>query len=629
MTVERPMEDEVTQLALRVEKARGRLAYQFDPALTEALSESELQAERELAERIREQDREQRWKEVQAAAVASDQARQTAEVIAKADMRDLLLARKAIAAQRRESSPHAKLASLYRHRSWSLRALAGVVAAGMLWSAVNVQQNIAPGGPSDPLFWFSYLLEGMISVCLIIIMIGTNKVAEWGVVDNRRQVAAAEMALLSLTVLLNTYPYMRAGQWYEVGVHAIAPVMIGVALLIHDAASARYGLAIYRATEQVRELPDPAEQIRNSLPSLVAVRARGPIDMVPRTAAEYEIAEQIDLAVEGPVDPETGEPLTLDESLEVPAEGELAEVVHPEQQDEESSAPATEKRQATEAVPAADPARNGIAMKGVASADGRSTGVDGQAVRANGQVTSAVTTPAAGKPAAATETAAVTVKPATGAAASKSAARSSVPATPAKPAAVTAEPVAAKVPAASAPPTQPVGKPAAQPVVAAAGKSATAKPTAAKQAAAKPATVRSAAVQSAAQPVAARSAAPVATPVRSAGFNGAPASTRTVTARQEIAPARTLVPQAPAPKPETAVPDSRAMAKDSRTMSSRSKKKERPAPPPDPDGAYHEVVRSSGIYDTGQFRIAEALEQELAEMAEARRRARSSRQRLS
>ncbi|WP_067855562.1 hypothetical protein [Nocardia shimofusensis] len=633
MTVERPMEDEVTQLALRVEKARGRLAYQFDPALTEALSESELQAERELAERIREQDREQRWKEVQAAAVASDQARQTAEVIAKADMRDLLLARKAIAAQRRESSPHAKLASLYRHRSWSLRALAGVVAAGMLWSAVNVQQNIAPGGPSDPLFWFSYLLEGMISVCLIIIMIGTNKVAEWGVVDNRRQVATAEMALLSLTVLLNTYPYMRAGQWYEVGVHAIAPVMIGVALLIHDAASARYGLAIYRATEQVRELPDPAEQIRNSLPSLVAVRARGPIDMVPRTAAEYEIAEQIDLAVEGPVDPETGEPLTLDESLEVPAEGELAEVVHPEQ-DEESPAPAVEKRPAAEAVPAADPARNGIAMK-EASANGRPTRVNGQAVSADGQVASAVTKPAAAKPAAtkpaATKsaaaaepaaTASAVAKPAAGSAASKSAAQSSAPAPAkaapvAKPAAVTASP--AKVPAASAQPTQPVKKPATQPVSATAG----------KPAATKPATVQSTAVQPVAQSVAARPAAPVTKPVRSAGFNDAPASARPVTARQDIAPARASVPQVPAPKPETAVSDSRAMAKDSRTMSSRSKKKERPAPPPDPDGAYHEVVRSSGIYDTGQFRIAEALEQELAEMAEARRRARSSRQRLS
>lgn len=266
MTVEPPIEDDVTQLAQRVEHARSRLAYQFDPALTEALSESELQAERELAERIREQERGQRWKEIQAVAAANDRARQTTEQIEKADMRDLLLARKAIAAQRRESSPHAKLASLYRHRSWSLRALAGVVGAGMLWSAVNVQQNIAPTGPSDPLFWFSYLLEGMISVCLIIIMIGTNKVAEWGVVNNRKQTAAAEIALLALTVGLNTYPYLRVGDWYDVGVHAVAPVMIGVALLIHDAASARYGMAILRATEQVRVLPDPAAQIRNSLP---------------------------------------------------------------------------------------------------------------------------------------------------------------------------------------------------------------------------------------------------------------------------------------------------------------------------------------------------------------------------
>ncbi|WP_328392534.1 hypothetical protein [Nocardia sp. NBC_00416] len=266
MTVEPPLEDDVTQLAQRVEHARGRLAYQFDPALTEALSESELHAERELAERIREQERGQRWKEIQSVASHNDRARQTTEQIEKADMRDLLLARKAIAAQRRESSPHAKLASLYRHRAWSLRALAGVVGSGMLWSAVNVQQNIAPTGPSDPLFWFSYLLEGMISACLIIIMIGTNKVAEWGVINNRKQTAAAEIALLTLTIGLNTYPYLRLGEWYDSAVHAVAPVMIGVALLIHDAASSRYGMAILRATEQVRVLPDPAEQIRNSLP---------------------------------------------------------------------------------------------------------------------------------------------------------------------------------------------------------------------------------------------------------------------------------------------------------------------------------------------------------------------------
>ncbi|MET8423235.1 hypothetical protein ACFXPS_02395 [Nocardia sp. NPDC059091] len=281
MTIEHPREDEVTQLAQRVEKARGRLAYQYDPALTDALSETELVAERDLAERIREQERAQRWKQAEAAASAADRARQTTIEIEKADIRDLLLARKAIAAQRRESSPHAKLASLYKHRAWSQRALAGVVAAGMLWSAVNVQHNIAPGGASDPLYWFSYLLEGMISVCLVIIMIGTNKVAEWGVIDSRRQVVVAEFALLGLTVMLNTYPYLKNGSWYEVAVHAIAPVMIGVALLIHNAAAGRYGLAIVRATDQIRDLPDPGEQIRRSMPTVVSWPGRPSPSAVP------------------------------------------------------------------------------------------------------------------------------------------------------------------------------------------------------------------------------------------------------------------------------------------------------------------------------------------------------------
>lgn len=265
MSFEITPDDEVRQLAQRVEKARGKMAYQFDPALTEVLSEDELTAERQLAERIRVEDRGQRWKHIESTAAAADRARLTAEEIEKADMRDLLMARKAIAAQRRESSPHAKLASLYRHRAWSLRALAGVVACGMLWSAVNVQHNLAPGGASDPLFWFSFLLEAMISVCLVIIMIGTNKVAEWGILDSKWQVYAAEFALLALTIGLNTYPYVRDADWYGAAVHAVAPVMIGVALLIHNAASYRYGLAIHRATEQLHNMPDPAETIRQNL----------------------------------------------------------------------------------------------------------------------------------------------------------------------------------------------------------------------------------------------------------------------------------------------------------------------------------------------------------------------------
>ncbi|WP_225724727.1 MULTISPECIES: hypothetical protein [unclassified Nocardia] len=364
MTIEHPLEDEVTQLAKRVERARGRLAYQFDPALTEALSEDELRAERELAERIRDQDRDQRWKQTQAAAAAADRARHTTEAIEKADMRDLLMARKAIAAQRRESSPHAKLASLYRHRSWSLRALAGVVAAGMLWSAVNVQHNIAPGGPSDPLYWFSYLLEAMISVCLIIIMIGTNKVAEWGVLDSRRQVVTAEIALLALTVTLNTYPYIRSGAWFDAAVHAVAPVMIGVALLIHDAASSRYGFAIARATDQVRELPDPAEQIRRTLPA-VAYRLSRPALAAASVAAESE-PDALEAATEDDADDDA--PQTVEIELEA-VEAALDEERPAKSNGRAPKAPMVAEKSLPKAVE--KPALNGNGKKSVPATNGK------------------------------------------------------------------------------------------------------------------------------------------------------------------------------------------------------------------------------------------------------------------
>ncbi|MBF6210188.1 hypothetical protein IU433_00100 [Nocardia puris] len=574
MTIEHPIEDEVTQLARRVEKARGRLAYQFDPALTEALSEDELHAERELAERIREQERAQRWKEVQAAASASDRSRLTAEEIAKADMRDLLVARKAIAAQRRESSPHAKLASLYRHRAWSLRALAGVVGAGMLWSAVNVQQNIAPGGPSDPLFWFSYLLEGMISVCLIIIMIGTNKVAEWGVMDNRGQVAAAEIALLGLTVGLNTYPYVRAGEWYEVGTHAIAPVMIGVALLIHDAASARYGLAIARATEQIRDLPDPAEEIRRRL---ISLRPTPPPELVappePRQALaaaedhvevlDEEVPDEVDDAVEDFAE-EMPDPAPVAEKRVVAAESGRREV----EAEEPRRVSAATRPTVAESEPVEpefvdpEPVRT-VAAKSVKTVAAKSATPKPVAA----SKTAKSVAPAAKRVAAAAEPVAATPKPA---------APKPVAPEPIAPEPITAKPVPEKV----------------------------FEPTPVKSAASEPVS------------------AAVTEPVRSAPKPAAKVATRTAVTpepapRAEDTVAKVSARTSAAKTARTEAPGREAPAEPARAG------KERTVPPPDPGGAYHEVVRSTGIYDTGQFRIADALERELQEMQEARRRARS------
>ncbi|QIS03119.1 hypothetical protein F5X71_13085 [Nocardia brasiliensis] len=520
MTIQHPIEDEVTQLAKRVEKARGRLAYQFDPALTEALSEDELQAERELAERIRGQDRGQRWKEAQAAASAADRARQTTEAIEKADMRDLLMARKAIASQRRESSPHAKLASLYRHRAWSLRALAGVVGAGMLWSAVNVQQNIAPGGADDPLFWFSYLLEGMISVCLIIIMIGTNKVAEWGIVDNRKQVVAAEVALLSLTVTLNTYPYVRAEQWYDAGVHAVAPVMIGVALLIHDAASARYGLAIHRATEQVRDLPDPAEQIRRTLPPIASYRMdRRTSDVMAASAiAELTVEPEPDPIAELGAGPSTA---VVDPEIDVVVQDEAA---------------AAEKK----------PAATGSAFRSVPAFEASSTY---EKLAALDKLVEADSGAFPAKPESARPAGDSELRPATNGATVETAATAN------------AEANTAELPAAKSKPAAATEKRAADPKPAAAT---------AKNGAAKPATA-------------------------------------------EVTPAK--------PAPAVTKPASAAQSASATTAAIKRQETEKPGGATDAkDG-----LPTPEIHDTGQFRIAEILEQELAELQAARRRARTNR----
>src|SRR5690606_32399987 len=121
-----------------------------------------------------------------------------------------------------------------------LRGLTVIAGFAMVYSAFTVQQNIAPdGGPSNPLFWLSYGLEALISGMLIAIMLTESDTSE----DDDKAKASTqglsvsmkmrlgEAALLAVTLVLNTYPYVKKGEWFNAGVHAIAPVMIGVALV--------------------------------------------------------------------------------------------------------------------------------------------------------------------------------------------------------------------------------------------------------------------------------------------------------------------------------------------------------------------------------------------------------------
>ncbi|MEU2043675.1 hypothetical protein, partial [Nocardia niwae] len=235
----------------RVRTARERLAHQADPALTAALSEAELAANRAVAERIREHERLERLAQVETAESTAEQVRRAHAEILRADAQDLVTARRALAEQRRQASPHAQLANLYRIKKWSGRALAGVVAAAMVWSAVNVQHNVAPGGATDPLYWASYLLEGLISTVLVVFMVSGNAVARWKITEGETLIRWTEAVLLAATITLNTYPYLRVHAWFDAAVHAVAPIMIGVALVAQDAVSKRLGAAIAVASAEV------------------------------------------------------------------------------------------------------------------------------------------------------------------------------------------------------------------------------------------------------------------------------------------------------------------------------------------------------------------------------------------
>ncbi|MFD6391545.1 hypothetical protein [Nocardia sp. NPDC060259] len=263
MSDDRSMEDavsspntEITALAQQVATARGKLPLQHDTALYDALSDSEIRAERELAEWIRAQRRKQRRRAVADELAAEQRDRRTGRLIRRTDEADARWHRKALAARRRVSSADARLAQLYRRAEWSSRALIGVVVLGMVWAGVNVQHNLVPSGDmSDPLYWLSFGIEAMISIPIITIMVAATTAARWGRELERGKVLVFELALLGTTVALNAGPHLAAGSFGRAAEYSIAPVMVGVVIWLHAWVSARYALLIESASV---ELPGDA-----------------------------------------------------------------------------------------------------------------------------------------------------------------------------------------------------------------------------------------------------------------------------------------------------------------------------------------------------------------------------------
>ncbi|MBH0780358.1 hypothetical protein [Nocardia bovistercoris] len=294
-----PPSGDVAALAEQLSTARGRLELLGGDAadvLAEVPSEAELAETRELAEWRRAQLREADRAELASQLTAAAKIRDAEAKIRDADIRDAVGARMALADQRRADSPASTIAELRRYGQGFRYGGAVVIAIGMIWSAVNVQQNIAPGGPGDPMFWVSYMVEAMISGLLVMVAVGTAKHREAAGLEPSPGLKWAEFGLFALTFVLNTYPYLAATHWYQASLHGVAPGLIGGALWImhylgRDNTRSREIVAHRIGDDLATQLPDLRALHTHTVRTVTTTAPQAPaVDPLAEFEAEFDPA---------------------------------------------------------------------------------------------------------------------------------------------------------------------------------------------------------------------------------------------------------------------------------------------------------------------------------------------------
>lgn len=216
--------------------ARRRVSQQDATEFTEALSRDELLADRKVAETLRALDRDTRLSE------------------GKANHSDAKWHRKAVAAQQRATSPAAAVTDTFRTGTLVSRGLIGVMAAGVLWGAVNVQQNLmGDAALTDPRYWLAFLIEPMVTLPLVFVMMTATTAARRGRPVGRKRIALVEGGLLLLTLALNVGPHL--GNPGEILWYSIAPVMIAASVLLHSWATTVFADLIVHAPTEVESAP--------------------------------------------------------------------------------------------------------------------------------------------------------------------------------------------------------------------------------------------------------------------------------------------------------------------------------------------------------------------------------------
>ncbi|WP_280406040.1 hypothetical protein [Nocardia brasiliensis] len=215
--------------------AQGRVAMQHDEALTEARSNDEIRRRREVADEIRGLDIEDELAAARARHAAAQSSRRADERRHRRMVAEAEWHADAVAARQRATSESAQTADTHRKSTWISRALIGVMTAGVVWGAVNVQHNMTTGVPmSDPRFWLAFVYEPIITIPLIVVMVTAAVAARRGRPVNKRQIIGLEVGLILLSLLLNVGPHAMAGHWQTAIEYGIAPIMIAAVVWLHS-----------------------------------------------------------------------------------------------------------------------------------------------------------------------------------------------------------------------------------------------------------------------------------------------------------------------------------------------------------------------------------------------------------
>ncbi|MFE5290230.1 hypothetical protein ACFRAQ_35205 [Nocardia sp. NPDC056611] len=196
-----------------------------------------------------------------AAADAAKLAADTQAQIMKSDADSARWQAKAIADEQQITSPYGKVALIKKISSRADWALFGAIGIGIGLGALNIQRTIATHGAADPLTWFAFGMEAMVSVPIIITMVVATLGMRLGESFDRKWFAVIEAVLLLAAIGLNSAPHLMAGDKLAALQFGAAPALMAFTVALHGLVSALLAKWLRKAateakaeTERLREV---------------------------------------------------------------------------------------------------------------------------------------------------------------------------------------------------------------------------------------------------------------------------------------------------------------------------------------------------------------------------------------